>query len=134
MHTSSPDSPGSYAILPFQTLSTRARREVVEADVEVTVCVFAFDIIWLNGASLMQRSLRDRRSLLAEHFNTSITGEFELARCIETDDADELRQFLRQSLEACAEGLMCKQLDGPRALYSPSKRADSWIKVSALCR
>ena len=36
-------------ILPFQVLSTRKRKDVQESDIEVQVCIFAFDILYLNG-------------------------------------------------------------------------------------
>lgn len=36
-------------ILPFQTLSTRAKKGVQIEDVKVQVCLFAFDLLYLNG-------------------------------------------------------------------------------------
>ncbi|MEW5298883.1 MAG: hypothetical protein WDW36_001957 [Sanguina aurantia] len=47
------------------------------------------------------------------------------------EDGMEARvtEFLMRSLDEGAEGLMLKRLDGPRSIYEPSKRADSWIKV-----
>lgn len=36
-------------ILPFQVLSTRARKEVKEEDVKIHVVIFAFDLLFLNG-------------------------------------------------------------------------------------
>ena len=33
----------------FQELSNRARREVNLSDVKISVCVFAFDLMYLNG-------------------------------------------------------------------------------------
>jgi hypothetical protein len=41
-------------ILPFQQLSTRKRKDVNEGTVTVQVCVFAFDILFLNGESLLK--------------------------------------------------------------------------------
>lgn len=36
-------------ILPFQILSTRARKEVKEEEVKIHVVIFAFDLLFLNG-------------------------------------------------------------------------------------
>lgn len=36
-------------VLPFQQLMTRKRKDVIVDDVKVQVCVFAFDLLFLNG-------------------------------------------------------------------------------------
>lgn len=36
-------------LLPFQILSTRKRKEVKESEVEIQVCLFAFDLLYLNS-------------------------------------------------------------------------------------
>ena len=36
-------------VLPFQQLMTRKRKDVKVEDVKVKVCVFAFDLLFLNG-------------------------------------------------------------------------------------
>lgn len=36
-------------VLPFQQLMTRKRKDVKVEDIKVKVCVFAFDILYLNG-------------------------------------------------------------------------------------
>ncbi|CAL5426448.1 unnamed protein product [Camellia sinensis] len=51
-------------ILPFQTLTTRARKNVAMSDIKVEVCIFAFDILYLNGQQLMQEQLNVRREWL----------------------------------------------------------------------
>ena len=36
-------------VLPFQMLQTRKRKDVKTENVKVKVCVFAFDLLFLNG-------------------------------------------------------------------------------------
>ena len=40
------------ALLPFQTLASRSRKDVSLADVKVRVGIFAFDLMLLDGAPL----------------------------------------------------------------------------------
>ena len=42
---------------------------------------------------------------------------------------ETVESFMLESLDAACEGLMLKRLNGPASAYSPSKRADSWLKV-----
>ena len=57
-------------ILPFQVLSTRKRKiEAGEEDnVKVKIALEAFDIIFLNGRSLLQETLKCRKELLHNTF------------------------------------------------------------------
>ena len=36
-------------LMPFQELSRRKRKDVKIEDIQVRVCIFAFDLIYLNG-------------------------------------------------------------------------------------
>merc|ERR1712087_540806 len=48
-------------ILPFATLITRKRKNVRAEDVAVTVCIYAFDCLFLNGAPIIARTFAERR-------------------------------------------------------------------------
>ena len=61
-------------ILPFQVLSTRKRKDADESEITVQVCLFAFDLLYLNGKPYVQEPFQTRRSLLRESF-TEIEGE-----------------------------------------------------------
>eukprot|EP00889_Picochlorum_renovo_P003003 jgi/Picre1/30033/NNA_005405.t1 len=56
--------PEAKKILPFQVLSTRARKAVTLDSIKVQVCVFAFDCLYLNGEALLKKSLSERREAL----------------------------------------------------------------------
>lgn len=48
-----------------QILSTRARKNVVMNDIKVNVCIYAFDILYLNGQPLLQEQLNVRREVIS---------------------------------------------------------------------
>lgn len=123
-------------VLPFQQLMTRKKKDVKIEDVKVKVCVFAFDLLYLNGEAVVEKSLRERRELLHQSF-VPIEGEFAFATSMNGQELDEIQTFLDESVKASCEGLMVKMLDGNESGYEPSKRSRNWLKVSfpsILCR
>ncbi|KAF1968601.1 ATP-dependent DNA ligase [Bimuria novae-zelandiae CBS 107.79] len=115
-------------VLPFQQLQTRKRKDVKAEEITVKVCIFAFDILYLNGEALVKMSLRERRELLLGAFN-EVEGEFAIAQYGNTNDLDEIQILLDDSVKSGCEGLMVKMLDGPGSYYEPSKRSQNWLKV-----
>ncbi|CAN9162018.1 unnamed protein product [Alternaria sp. RS040] len=115
-------------VLPFQQLMTRKRKDVKVEDVKVKVCVFAFDILYLNGEALVTKSFRERREHLNEAF-VPVEGEFAFAKYGNTNELEEIQTLLEDSVKEGCEGLMVKMLDGPESFYEPSKRSQNWLKV-----
>lgn len=115
-------------VLPFQQLMTRKRKDVKIADVKVKVCVFAFDLLYLNGAAIVEQPLRARRELLQAAF-TPVEGEMAFATHTDGQELDTIQAFLEESVKASCEGLMVKMLDGPESGYEPSKRSRNWLKL-----
>lgn len=115
-------------VLPFQQLMTRKKKDVKIADVKVKVCVFAFDLLYLNGAPVVEKSLRERRQMLKEAF-VPVEGEFAFATHMDGQELDEIQSFLDESVKASCEGLMVKMLDGRESGYEPSMRSRNWLKV-----
>jgi DNA ligase-1 len=89
----------THALLPFQQLATRARvppgasadKQLRKEHVSVNVCVFVFDLLFLDGRSLLKEPLHERRRLLlhdaipslAPHHPAHRRGVMELANSIE---------------------------------------------------
>ncbi|KAK0385819.1 hypothetical protein NLU13_6996 [Sarocladium strictum] len=115
-------------VLPFQQLMTRKKKDVKVEDVKVKVCVFAFDLLYLNGEAVVEKALRERRTLLHEAF-APVEGEFSFATSMDGQELDEIQVFLDESVKASCEGLMVKMLDGTESGYEPSKRSRNWLKV-----
>ncbi|KAI4847247.1 ATP-dependent DNA ligase [Aureobasidium sp. EXF-8845] len=100
------------ALLPFQTLSNRARKDVAITSVTVDVCLFSFDLMYLNGEGLMDRPFRERRSLLRSLF-IELPHHFTWVKSIDATSADieVISDFYKQALSDKCEGFMAKVLD-----------------------
>lgn len=114
-------------ILPFQILSTRARKNVIMSEIKVDVCIFAFDILYLNGKPLLQEQLNVRRKHLYDSFEEE-PGFFQFATTLTSSDLEEIQKFLEAAVSASCEGLIIKTLDR-EATYEPSKRSNNWLKL-----
>jgi DNA ligase-1 len=115
-------------VLPFQQLMTRKKKDVKIEDVKVKVCVFAFDLLYLNGNPVVEKPLRERRELLTQSF-VPVEGEFAFATHMDSQELEDIQTFLDESVKASCEGLMVKMLDGGESGYEPSKRSRNWLKV-----
>ncbi|KAL9859493.1 putative DNA ligase (ATP) [Arabidopsis thaliana] len=112
-------------ILPLQ--STRAHKNVNVSDIKVGVCVFAFDILYLNGQLLIHENLNIRREKLHYSFEEDL-GYFQFATALTSNDIGELQEFLKASIDIGCEGLMIKSLYS-NATYEPAKRSNNWLKL-----
>lgn len=97
---------------PFQILANRARKDVVIQSVKVDVCLFSFDLMYLNGEELLNRPFRERRSLLRSLF-IEIPHHFTWVKSIDATSADSetVSDFFKQALDIKCEGIMVKVLD-----------------------
>jgi DNA ligase-1 len=132
--------------MPFQELSKRKRKDVKVEDIQVRVCLFAFDLLYLNGdvrdlysgfcldvgltlpQPLLKRSLSERRMLLRKHFKI-VPGEFDFAKSSDNETTEEIQTFLEESVKDGCEGLMVKMLESDASFYEPSRRSVNWLKV-----
>ncbi|KAI0031152.1 DNA ligase I, partial [Vararia minispora EC-137] len=118
-------------LLPFQELSKRKRKDVKVDDIQVRVCLFGFDLLYLNGEPLLQKNLTERRALLREHFQ-EVDCEFAFAKSTDNESVEEIQAFLNESVKDGCEGLMVKMLEGEASRYAPSQRSVNWLKARFL--
>ncbi|KAL8161820.1 hypothetical protein V2J09_013309 [Rumex salicifolius] len=129
-------------LLSFQELSSRERggkdSSVSVAKIKVDVCIYVFDVMFMNGKQLLSCPLRKRRTYFKDVFNDVKPGYLEYAKeiTVEASDACEeneailskINAFFENAFVSSCEGIIAKTLDID-ARYFPSKRADSWLKV-----
>lgn len=104
--------PETGQIKPFQILAERERKNVDAGSISIDVCLFAFDLMYLDGRELLSRPFRERRELMHSMF-TEIPMKFVWVRSLDATsiDVDAVREFFRSSLKAKCEGIMVKVLD-----------------------
>lgn len=61
-------------VLPFQQLMSRKRKDVKVEDVKVKVCVFAFDILYLNGEVSVNSIHRSSYADNDRHLSTNLSA------------------------------------------------------------
>jgi len=109
--------------LLFQHLMRRFRRVhgIGEMIKRIPIELQLFDVIYLNGQSLIGSPYTERRKKLRE-----IAGKIALTKQIVTSDPQEAEAFLVEALNNGHEGLVAKKLDSP---YTPGVRGKRWFKI-----
>ncbi|EQD56707.1 ATP dependent DNA ligase, central domain protein, partial [mine drainage metagenome] len=107
---------------PFQVTITRKRKHnVLEKSEEIPLKCLVFDLLYLDGLSLMERPFAERRKILEEIFpsrcgdrrqGASARGVFGASRLIVTDDPHKVDLFFDEVVEEGFEGVIAKRLDG----------------------
>jgi DNA ligase-1 len=110
-------------LIPFQHLMRRFKRvhEVQGMAEKIPVRLYLFDVLFLDGKSLISLPYVQRRKILAEN-----AGEIALTTQIVTDKKARAETFLNKAMDAGQEGLMAKKLDSP---YTPGTRGKRWFKI-----
>jgi DNA ligase-1 len=126
---------GEFRLLPFQDLSTR-RGNKTDSE-RIPIRVFAFDLMFLNGKSLVKRPLAERQLLLRENFNIVDGFAFAQSLSLPGFDLTRIMNFLQNAVAGGAEGLMVK-LTGERMDYAElnedTKRTVANDKGVAVCQ
>jgi DNA ligase-1 len=114
----------SKRLLPFQVVMQRKRKHEVERyRKEVPVALFSFDMLFLNGKSLLNRPLTERKQLLQRHLKVDAVAG--IADFIRTKDVNEVEQYFRHAIARGAEGVVIKGASSP---YQAGHRGWYWIK------
>ena len=108
--------------MPFQSVLRRFRRrhDIAEAQDAIELVPIVFDILYLDGETLIELPLEKRRERLLSVVNGYIAPQ------VVSSDPLEIEQTYKQALDAGHEGIMIKVPSSP---YSPGQRGKNWIKI-----
>lgn len=112
-------------VLRFFELQHRLGRKQVTAELrrEVPVVLVIFDLLHLDGRSLLDEPLEERRRLLE---GLVVEPPFLLARLEEATSPADLDRIFADTRERGHEGLMVKD---PMSPYTPGRRGLAWLKL-----
>ncbi len=115
--------------LTFFDLQKRLGRKSDGADLfdgvaaDVPVAFIIFDLLWLNGRSLLKTPLRERRGRLS---GLRLPPQFQIAEVMSAHSASEIEEIFQQARRRLNEGLMIKD---PESVYLPGTRGMFWFKL-----
>ncbi len=113
------------AFLPFQeTIQRKRKHNVEELAKTIPLKYFVFDILYLNGKSMIDKTLRERKAIL-----TKIVGKGEtivVDDYLETDEFEKLKEYYDVAVAKNLEGLIVKK---PGDSYQAGARTHSWVKL-----
>jgi DNA ligase 1 len=118
------------SFLPFQETVKRKRKYDIEKFAQdFPIRLFLFDVLYLNGESLLDQPHEQRRKKLLDICDDKAITKHQVIFPIEEekiDDAEQLEHYFEQNISLGLEGLVVKR---PDAVYQPGKRNFNWIKL-----
>ena len=117
----------------FQEILKRFRRkyDVEEKAASIPIQLNLFDIMYLNGRTLIDLPLLERRKALLSCVENSVENSRSIAvdEQVITGDLELVEKIYHEALRAGHEGIMVKN---PESVYSPGKRGKNWLKKKPL--
>jgi len=118
-------NPDSEEFLPFQETTKRRRKyQVEEMSKSLPLKAFVFDIMYLNGKSLVDLPLNERMKILTSEVKGDETLIPEPGEV--TDSADHIQQMFDDAITKGLEGLIVKK---PDSNYEAGARNFNWVKL-----
>jgi DNA ligase 1 len=117
--------PASEEFLPFQETTRRRRKHHIEAMAqEMPLKAFVFDILYKNGASLLEKPLVERMKILEATIQPDdilMLTSHQMVR-----DAKKLSLLFEEAISKGLEGVVVKKLERP---YEAGARNFNWVKL-----
>jgi DNA ligase 1 len=118
-------NPLSDEYLPFQqTVRRRRKHGVEETAAELPLRLFAFDVLYADGESVMERSYTERHAML--EYAVEEGGTILISEAHTTGEPEELLEVFNDALQHGLEGIVAKRPDSP---YQAGARNYNWVKL-----
>lgn len=115
------------SFVPFQETVKRKRKHGIEAAAqEMPLKLILFDILYLNGESLLAKTHHTRRDILCKLFEGYKDHRIVVVDEKKITTAQQLEHYFYENISAGLEGLVVKK---PDSRYQPGKRNFNWIKL-----
>jgi len=113
-------------MLSFQVLMSRRRKhDVAEYMKKIPVCLFVFEMLYVNGRSLIREPYPKRYELLRK--NSKESGSLKLALRKICKTPDEAEDFFNAAVQRGGEGIVVKSLRSDSS-YQAGVRGWNWVK------
>ena len=111
--------------IPFVRMQTRLHRKNItpEEREKTPIFYFVFDLLYLDGRSLLNESLERRREGLQ---GLDLSGRVRIAPQRRATSAEDLQSLFTESRRDGYEGLVVKD---PLSPYTPGRRGGLWVKL-----
>ena len=118
--------PKTKKYLPFEAVSQRIRRKhnIPEIIKKLPIEVNAFDILYLDGKSLIDEPFQERTKILRKLIRSQ-KHKFRYSHQLITDSEKKATAFYKEALKDNQEGVMIKNLE---ANYKPGSRVGHMLK------
>lgn len=117
--------PKTKELLPFQETITRKRKYgISRQSKKVPIKFFVFDILFLDGKSLINEKLAKRKQVLAQTVRSN--DVIELTEFKITTDPAEVQSYHARQLQLGLEGALIKKVD---SVYRSGRKGWRWVKI-----
>jgi len=119
--------PKTKIYMPFQAISQRIKRkyDIEKLEKDLPIELNLFDVIYLNGNSLINVAFSERRKALKKIVKP-VKNKIKLAEQLITSDKEKAEEFYQKALNDGQEGVMVKNLE---AGYKPGARIGYAVKL-----
>lgn len=109
-----------------QTIKRKRKHDIWQMSQDIPLRFFVFDILYLDGQSLLQKPLHERRARLQQVVGMAQLPDLVVSPAIVSDQPDVVKSYHEQQLAAGLEGIVVKRTHG---VYQPGRQAFNWVKL-----